>query len=116
MPFGDGTGPRGFGPATGRGAGYCTGYTVPGYTGFRPGWFCRGGGGGWRSQYYATGLTGWQRAGMGWADAGAPVGAPAGKDAELATLKNQADNLARTLDSIRKRIETLETQDRRDAE
>ena len=31
MPLGDGTGPRGFGPMTGRGAGYCTVYQVPGY-------------------------------------------------------------------------------------
>jgi len=31
MPLGDGTGPRGFGPMTGRAAGYCAGYPVPGY-------------------------------------------------------------------------------------
>jgi hypothetical protein len=31
MPWGDGTGPRGYGPMTGRGAGYCAGYNVPGY-------------------------------------------------------------------------------------
>jgi hypothetical protein len=32
MPFGDGTGPAGLGPMTGRAAGYCAGYGVPGYT------------------------------------------------------------------------------------
>ena len=32
MPFGDGTGPRGMGPMTGRGAGYCAGYGAPGFT------------------------------------------------------------------------------------
>ncbi len=32
MPRGDGTGPMGTGPMTGRGAGYCAGYTAPGYT------------------------------------------------------------------------------------
>ncbi len=116
MPFGDGTGPRGFGPATGRGTGYCTGYATPGYANFRPRWFCGGGGRGRRNQYYATGLTGWQRAGMGWADAGTPYTARVGTDVELATLKDQAENLARTLDGIRKRIETLETQDRRNTE
>ncbi|NOR84720.1 hypothetical protein GQ473_01240 [archaeon] len=31
MPGGDGTGPRGMGPMTGRRAGYCTGYNLPGY-------------------------------------------------------------------------------------
>ncbi len=30
MPFGDGTGPMGFGPMTGRAAGYCAGYPAPG--------------------------------------------------------------------------------------
>ena len=31
MPRGDGTGPRGMGPMTGRAAGFCAGYPVPGY-------------------------------------------------------------------------------------
>ena len=31
MPRGDGTGPMGMGPMTGRGAGYCAGFRVPGY-------------------------------------------------------------------------------------
>ena len=31
MPFGDGTGPGGYGPMTGRAAGFCAGYAVPGY-------------------------------------------------------------------------------------
>jgi len=41
MPFGDGTGPRGMGPMTGRGAGYCAGFTRPGLAGpsFGRGWF-----------------------------------------------------------------------------
>ena len=32
MPGGNGTGPAGMGPMTGRGAGYCAGYSTPGYT------------------------------------------------------------------------------------
>lgn len=32
MPGGDGTGPTGLGPMTGRGAGYCSGNSAPGYT------------------------------------------------------------------------------------
>jgi hypothetical protein len=41
MPFGDGTGPRGMGPMTGRGAGYCTGSGRPGFASpaFGRGWF-----------------------------------------------------------------------------
>jgi len=31
MPAGNGTGPLGLGPMTGRAAGYCAGYPVPGY-------------------------------------------------------------------------------------
>ena len=31
MPFGDGTGPAGLGPMTGRAAGFCAGYPVPGH-------------------------------------------------------------------------------------
>ncbi len=59
MPFGDRTGPRGLGPRTGRGLGYCSGYSYPGYMnplgygwgrGFGRGWgrgFGRGFGRGW---------------------------------------------------------------------
>ncbi len=31
MPGGNGTGPSGMGPMTGRAAGYCAGYSLPGY-------------------------------------------------------------------------------------
>lgn len=31
MPRGDGTGPRGLGPMTGRAAGFCAGFDAPGY-------------------------------------------------------------------------------------
>jgi len=31
MPFGNGTGPAGLGPMTGRAAGFCAGYPMPGY-------------------------------------------------------------------------------------
>jgi len=31
IPGGDGTGPSGWGPRTGRAAGYCAGYPIPGY-------------------------------------------------------------------------------------
>jgi hypothetical protein len=40
MPFGDGTGPMGRGPMTGRGAGYCAGSGRPGFASnvLRRGW------------------------------------------------------------------------------
>ena len=98
---------------TGHGAGFCAGYAA-GYANFGPPWSC--GGRGRRNRYYATGLTGWQRAGVDWAGAGAPFRAPVSGELELATLKNQAENLTHALDGIRKRIETLEAQDRRDAQ
>jgi len=62
MPGGDRTGPLGLGPMTGRAAGYCAGYPVPGYLNPIPGrgWygagrgrgFGRGRGWGWRVGYY----------------------------------------------------------------
>ncbi|MBN2563282.1 MAG: DUF5320 domain-containing protein [Phycisphaerae bacterium] len=38
MPAGDGTGPVGLGPMTGRGAGYCVGFPFPGYMNAMGGW------------------------------------------------------------------------------
>ena len=118
MPFGDRTGPAGFGPMTGRAAGYCAGYNIPGYInpiggrGYWGGGF-RGGGRGYRNWYYATGLTGWQRAAMGYPAWGAyPYGPPAPytltQEQELEILKNQASGLEKTLEVIRSRIEELE--------
>ena len=43
MPRGDGTGPMGMGPMTGRAAGYCAGYPVPGFMNPYGGRFVRGG-------------------------------------------------------------------------
>jgi len=37
MPGGDGTGPLGMGPMTGRAAGFCAGYGMPGYMNPIPG-------------------------------------------------------------------------------
>jgi hypothetical protein len=37
-------------------------------------------------------------------------------DSELAMLKSQAENLTRSLDRIRKQIETLEVRDRKNAQ
>ena len=54
MPFGDGTGPWGQGPMTGRGAGYCGGYGAPGYANPVPGGGRFGMGRGAPYGYYQT--------------------------------------------------------------
>jgi len=43
MPWGNGTGPSGYGQMTGRGAGFCAGYQMPGYANPTPGRGFRGG-------------------------------------------------------------------------
>lgn len=130
MPGGDGTGPVGMGPMTGRGAGFCAGNAMPGYANAIPGrgfwgggrggaWGRGGGGGGWgrRNQFYATGLTGWQRAaygfpafgGMPYAPGFAPSYAPSVvREQEVEALKGQAAYLESALADIKKRIEELE--------
>jgi len=51
MPFGDGRGPAGAGPMTGRGLGRCAGYQTPGYTkSFGRGYYGYGRGFGWHLQ------------------------------------------------------------------
>ena len=117
MPRGDRTGPQGMGPMTGRGAGYCAGFGAPGYMNRGPGMGSGGGGGrrghgggrGHRNWFHATGMPGWQRAGMGMAAYGFPAQAQAATgEAELEALKGQAEYLESSLDGIRKRIEELE--------
>jgi hypothetical protein len=123
MPGGDRTGPLGVGPMTGRAAGYCAGNPAPGYAyagsgrGYGGG-RGRGGGRGWRNRYYATGLTGWQRAawggpawGAGWGYGAAvapPPVPPASREQEIDLLRRQAEGLGRTLDEINARIADLQ--------
>jgi len=122
MPRGDGTGPAGMGPMTGRGAGYCAGYPVPGFmnpVGGRGYWgWGRGRGGGW-GRGFGRGF-GWARAGYGypaWGAAGypyAPYPAPFAQaptpENELVGLKQQAEYLQDSLDEIKKRMEELASQ------
>ena len=79
MPFGDRTGPAGWGPMTGRGMGYCAGYSAPGSmnSGIGRGRGMRGSGGrGFRRRFFATGLPGWMMA--GYPNAAFPNAAPFG--------------------------------------
>jgi hypothetical protein len=114
MPQGDRTGPMGAGPQTGRGAGYCAGFAVPGCAnGGGVGFGGRGRGRGRRNMFYATGLTGWQRAAAAAPVApAAPVATPPSpampQDEELARLKQQAEDAAAILDSILQRVDELQ--------
>lgn len=118
MPRGNATGPMGMGPMTGRGAGYCAGFGVPGYMnniagrGFGMG-FGRGtdfggrgsraGGFGFRHRFYATGVPG-----RAWY--GGSMAAPYQKtdpELEKQVLGNQAEILQEQLDAIKKRLEEL---------
>lgn len=103
MPGGDRTGPYGAGPMTGRRAGFCAGYDVPGAVNpaFGRGMgFGRGighGGRGWRNIYYATGLPRWSR----------PYYPTPTPEQELAYLKEESNLLKNQLDTLNKRIEEL---------
>lgn len=124
MPRGDGTGPAGMGPMTGRAAGYCAGYSTPGFMnpygragiGRGAGRAASGGRGrGYRNWYYATGLPGWSRYNMGYPAWGAVQPAYAGQapvdmDAseEIDMLNQQSDYLKQQLDAITQRMQDLE--------
>jgi hypothetical protein len=114
---------------TGRAAGYCAGYPVPGFMnpiGGRGYWgWGRGGG---RGRGFGRGY-GWARAGFGWpawgggvspyayggavtpyAYGGAPFAQAITPQQELDSLKGQAEYLEDTLDGIKKRMEEIESQ------
>ncbi len=119
MPRGDSTGPMGMGPMTGRGAGYCAGYNMPGYLnntagrgvgrGFGRGFGFsgrgggRGGGFGWRNRFLATGVPGWSWFGG--------YNAPyqnVDPEMEKKALQQDAEVLKSEMDAIKKRLEELD--------
>ena len=123
MPLGDRTGPQGFGPRTGRGAGFCSGFGMPGSMNSAPGragfGFARGGGFGCfgrgrgrRNWYRATGLPSWARTGYGYPDA--PLFTATAKE-ETDFLRNQAEFLKKQLEDIQNRISTLEKDERKES-
>jgi hypothetical protein len=113
MPRGDRTGPGEVDAMSGRGAGYCGGFSAPGYA--RPAVQHRfrrdptlghdiwgrapGNGWRWRHWFYATGLPGWMRGGRAPAISQHPD-----PETERRVLENRADALQAELDSIRKRL------------
>ena len=123
MPRGDRTGPAGMGPMTGRAAGRCAGNLGSGA--IKPdlgrGFVGRGRGRGWRNRYFATGLTGWQRAALDQLgpedrqpDATPDVGQVAAprsaevQDVDL--LKRQAEYLEGELKDLKARLEKFDSQ------
>jgi hypothetical protein len=114
---------------TGRGAGYCAGYSVPGFMNPVPGW---GFGYGW-GRGFGRGFGRGLRGGRGWgaymgipygayanpyfpvyAAAGfsypPPYGARLGPEAETDMLKGQAEYFEDALEGIKKRLAELETE------
>ena len=114
MPGGNRTGPIGMGPMTGRAAGYCAGYQIPGYAnpvpgrswfGFGRGWG-RGRGHGWRYWYWSTRLPGWRR---DYVDPRMYYNVTdITQEEETSILKAQADVLRKQLKDIENSIEILE--------
>jgi hypothetical protein len=116
MPRGDGTGPMGMGPMTGRAAGYCAGYGVPGFTnpyggrGLGMAWG-RGGGRGmgmaWRRGRGRGPAGGW---GFAPAPSAGPYAVPEPTaEQELAALRDQADWLKQQMDAVHTRIQELQS-------
>jgi len=104
MPRGDRTGPMGFGPMTGRRAGYCAGYGMPGYANPAPGrGYGFGRGFGWgRGRWAAAGGRWGYYAPPGWV---AP--APLSREQEIDLLKAEARDLQEALKQVNERLGSL---------
>jgi len=116
MPRGDGTGPVGAGPMTGRAAGFCAGYGVPGYTNSVSGrgrgfsGAGRGRGGGWaRGRGFGVGFGRFAWAPMAGAYPAYGPAAPT-REQELESLKQQATHFQGALEDINRRIGELEAE------
>jgi len=120
MPREDGTGPMGMGPGTGRTAGYCAGFGMPGYMNpasgrrfFTRPWGFGGKGRGYRHWFYATGLPFWARMNpyiygpqpFYWQpQAYSPQ---VSKETEIDFLKRESEDLENALKEIKDRLAKL---------
>jgi len=108
MPFGNRTGPAGMGPMTGRGLGYCAGYSVPGYMNRAYG----------RGMGYGRGLGYGRRFGYGFRGYIAYPPVVPGyspeqvSENEVVYLKNTARALEEELKAIQNRIKELTEKDK----
>lgn len=112
MPRGDGTGPMGLGPMTGRALGYCAGYAVPGFVnpiGYRLGrgmaWG-RGGFGG-LGLAFRRGRAGFFVPYAGFVPPAAPAYSVPIPDEET-LLKSQLPLLEERLAAVKARLEEIE--------
>jgi len=111
MPAGDGTGPMGTGPMTGRAAGYCAGYPVPGFMNPTPRFgrgmgFGRGFGRGMGRGFGRLRGFAWR---FGYAPYSQPQVQPAyTKEDEIADLKAEKELIERDLKAIEERLKELE--------
>ena len=116
MPRGDGTGPAGMGPMTGRAAGFCSGYPAPGYANPIPGrgyGFGLGRGMGFGFRGGRGGRWGMPYAGYGYgygAPYAVPFGAAPTRQQEIEALQGQAKYFENALAEINKRISDLEVE------
>lgn len=120
MPRGDNTGPMGQGPMTGRAAGFCAGYNVPGYVNTAPagrGGFGHGFGRGAGRGFGRAAGRGFGRGyneGFGWGGyatgslAAGTQGFELSPENEREVLKRQQNYLAKELDAINKRLTDLD--------
>ncbi|MBD3241020.1 MAG: hypothetical protein GF331_10580 [Chitinivibrionales bacterium] len=116
MPRGDGTGPMGMGPMSGRAAGCCAGFNMPGYANPAPG-AGFGHGRGRRNWYRAGHGFGWQRAAAGYPAFGAGWAPGPGwqprmsPEQEIDMLTNQTQHLEAVLGGMKKRLCELQNED-----
>ncbi|MFP4521196.1 MAG: DUF5320 domain-containing protein [Fibrobacterota bacterium] len=118
MPRGDGTGPIGAGPMTGRAAGYCAGYGMPGFInaagGRGVGSFGRGGGGRGRGFGFRNMMSPGVHAGL--ARQGGYLqtftGGASSREEEKRTLKEQAEFFKNSLESIDRRLGEIEDREK----
>ena len=105
MPGGDGTGPLGMGPMSGRGAGFCGGFGAPGYASPVMGRGRGGRGRGLGRMFWAAGAPVWAR--LGWGALSYAFGSPT-PEVERETLKQQMGAMEAQLDAIKRRLEELQ--------
>ena len=104
MPGGDGTGPVGMGPMTGRAMGYCAGAATPDQMNVFPRYGRRRGGGWGRGRRWGGG-NGW---GRGFNMPPTPNQMPQSDLDEMRTLELQAERLEGMLGEIKQRIAELQ--------
>lgn len=117
MPAGNGTGPLGYGPRTGRAAGYCAGFGRPGFMtpgpGRGTGFGFRGRGGGRRRGFWCAP---WAGPAPGFWARGAPAAEFVGptRRQEREMLQGQIESMENALSELKQRMSELEAERQQD--